>query len=336
MKGWKFWLGMIVGVGALVLFARDLEWGPFLNAWEDLSLGWYGLGIFFFCFSFFLRCPRWKLLVSDLGSVSFSLLARAFFVGMLINRILPARLGEVARCVVLKRRAGLSLVGLLTTVAVEKSFDGLALLTVTALALALLPAGELPADLQPLFEEHRAKILTGAIGVPLALLACAWMTPILLAFWESRRPAGAEVGWMGRFVRSGIAGLATLRRGSQTLVVVFWTGVVWLTLVLSAYCALRAFGFELPLSAGVVLCAAIGISVTIPQAPSYVGVYQLAVQGIMVSIYQIPLQEAKAFAIGIWALQIIPVGIIGFACLRRLGTSLDQATHVEKELEASE
>ncbi len=332
MKGWKFWLGLVVGIAALAIFSRDLDWESFLSTWREVHLGWFSLGIFFFCFSFFLRCPRWKILVDDLGEVSLKLLTQAFFVGMLINRIFPARLGEVARCVVLKRRAKFSFVALLTTVALEKSFDGLALLTVAALALGFLPAGELPQNLQPLFEEHRIKIIVGALGLPLVLLATAWLVPLFIDPREGQQKPRGKTGFFHKTIHSGLSGLASLRRGRHTMGVCIWTGAVWFTLVLSAYCALRSFGFDLPFSAGLVLCAAIGIAVTVPQAPSYVGVYQLAVEWTLVSIYEIPQQEAKAFAVGIWALQIIPVGIIGFACLRTLGTSLSQATHVDEEI----
>lgn len=330
MKGWKFWFGLAVGVTALALFSRDLEWEPFLAAWRNIHPGWYGIGIFYFCFSFFLRCPRWKLLAEGVGAVSFSLLSRAFFVGMLVNRIFPARLGEVARCVILKRRAGLSLVGLLATVAVEKAFDGIALLTLAALSLGLLPTGDLPTNLQPLFEEHRSKILTGALGLPVVLFAAAWSLPWVLGWLEKKGFVEGMIGKFGRLARGGVGGLATLRGVKQSLGVLMWTAVVWLTLVLSADATLTAFGFDLPFSAAVVLCAAIGLAVTVPQAPSYVGVYQLAVEWTLVSIYEVPRQEAKAFAVGIWALQIIPVGVIGFACLRSLGASLKQTTEVEE------
>ena len=324
---------MALGLGALVLFSRDLEWKPFLASWKEIHLGWYGLGIFFFCFSFSLRCPRWKVLVEDLGEVSFGLLTKAFFVGMLVNRIFPARLGEIARCVVLKQRAGLSFVGLLATVAVEKSFDGLALLSVAALSLGLLPAGELPESLRPLFEANRTRILLGALSLPLLLLLTAWVLPWILERFGIRKDPHDKRNLFGTLVWAGLSGLASLRQGKKSLAVICWTTLVWLTLVFSAYCALKSFGFGLPFSAGVVLCAAIGISVVIPQAPSYIGVYQLAVEWSLVSIYDVPQQQAKAFAVAIWALQIIPVGLIGLTCLRSLGSSLAQATRVEEAAE---
>ena len=52
-------------------------------------------------------------------------------------------------------------------------------LTVALLALSALPTGESPSFLDPLLEEHRRKILAGALGLPVVLLAVAWIgTPI--------------------------------------------------------------------------------------------------------------------------------------------------------------
>ena len=325
MKGWKFWLGMVVGVTAIAYFAQDLDVRAFAASWRRIQVHWFLAGIFFFCFSFWLRCPRWKVLVRDLGPVSFGLLTKAFFVGMLANRVLPARLGEVARCLVLKKKASLSMVGLLATVAVEKAFDGLALLTVALLALSALPTGESPSFLDPLLEEHRRKILAGALGLPVVLLSVAWIAPLFERFLV-RLEKGKHIQFGQRILRSLRKGLSILRKGHHILAVAGATFLVWATLILSEYCTLRSFGWDLPLSAAVVLCAGIGIAVAVPQAPSYVGVYQLAVQWVLVGIFAIPLQEAKAFAVAIWITQIIPVGLIGFVCLRMLGTTLEDAT----------
>jgi len=326
MRGWKFWIGLAIGLVAIAYFARDLELAAFLNSWQKIDWFWFLAGIFFFCFSFWLRCPRWKVLVTDLGPVSSGLLAKAFFVGMLANRILPARLGEVARCVVLKKRAGLSLVGLLATVAVEKAFDGLALLSVTALAVVFLPpTGSLPNLFESTLEENRGNLLIGALGVPAVLIGIAWTAPLLervLVRFQRRK----QVRTARRFLRSIRRGLSVFRRGGHTLIVAGSTVLVWSTLVLSEYCTLRSFGWDLSPTCAVVLCSAIGIAVTLPQAPSFVGVYQLAVQWVMQGLYGIPLQEAKAFAVAIWVTQIVPVGLIGFVCLRLLGTSLHDAT----------
>lgn len=325
MKGWKFWLGMVVGVTAIAFFARDLEVRAFAASWGRIRWHWFAAGILLFCFSFWLRCPRWRILVGDLGQVSFGLLTKAFFVGMLANRILPARLGEVARCLVLKKKAGLSMIGLLATVAVEKAFDALALLTVTLFALSALPAGESPGFLEPLLEEHRRKLLVGALGLPVILLALAWIAPVMEGFVVGLE-RGKHVRLVKRILRSLRKGLSILRKGHHILAVAGTTVLVWATLVLSEYCTLRSFGWNLPPTAAVVLCAGIGIAVTVPQAPSYVGVYQLAVQWVLVGLFSIPLQEAKAFAVAIWITQIVPVGLIGFACLRMLGTTLGDAT----------
>ena len=149
MKGWRFWLGLVIGIAALVYFSFDLEVAAIAQTWRKIDPVWFLLGIFFFCFSFWLRCPRWKILAHDLGEVTLNLMTKAFFVGMLVNRIFPARLGELARCVVLKRKAGISLIGLLATVAAEKAFDALALLTVTLLAISALPTEGLPPAERP-------------------------------------------------------------------------------------------------------------------------------------------------------------------------------------------
>jgi hypothetical protein len=324
MKGWRFWLGLVIGIAALVYFSFDLEVAAIAQTWRKIDPVWFLLGIFFFCFSFWLRCPRWKILAHDLGEVTLNLMTKAFFVGMLVNRIFPARLGELARCVVLKRKAGISLIGLLATVAAEKAFDALALLTVTLLAISALPTEGLPPAFEALLEEHRRKVMIGALGLPLVLLITAWMSPVVSLLLKNRSER-----W-DRYLESLGRGLAIFRSGGHTLGAAGFTVLVWGTLVLSEYCTLRSFGWDLSPWSAVVLCAGIGIAVSVPQAPSFVGVYQLAVQWVLEDFYRVDVQEAKAFAVAIWVTQIVPVGAIGFVCLRLLGTSLREATLEER------
>lgn len=320
MKGWRFWLGLFIGIAALVYFSFDLELSAIAETWREIDPVWFLLGIFFFCFSFWLRCPRWKILAHDLGAIPLTLMTQAFFVGMLVNRIFPARLGEVARCVVLKRRAGISLVGLLATVAAEKAFDGLALLTVTLLAVSVLPAEGLPPAFETVLEEHRSKVMIGALGLPLVLLVMAWGSPLFALVFKNRSDK-----W-DRVLESLRKGLAIFRSGGHSLGALGFTILVWGTLIFSEYCTLRSFGWDLSPWSAVVLCAGIGIAVSVPQAPSFVGVYQLAVQWVLADFYRVDIQEAKAFAVAIWITQILPVGVIGFVCLRLLGASLREAT----------
>jgi uncharacterized membrane protein YbhN (UPF0104 family) len=330
MRGWKYWLGLVLGIAALGYFSRDLEVDAFLEAWGNIRWGWYSAGIFLFCFSFWLRCPRWKIFIDSLGRIPLSLVTQSFFVGMLANRIFPARLGEVVRCYLLKQKTRLSFAGLLATVAIEKAFDGLALLTLFFLAISSLPVDEVPASFAEVLARHRSKLVIGALGFPALLLAVAWLSP----WFEARvlvRRASLASSLPGRALSSVFLGLGVLRRGGHMLGAAGWTILVWATLVLSEYCTILSFGWDLPLSSAVVLCAGVGIAVSVPQAPSFVGVYQLAVQWVMVGLYSIPLQEAKAFAVAIWITQILPVGIIGVICLRLLGTTLSQATHASMD-----
>ncbi len=330
MRGWKFWLGMVIGIAALAYFSRDLEVSAFADSWRRVHLIRYLEGVFWFCFSFWLRCPRWRILAEGLGEIPFSLLSKSFFVGMLANRVLPARLGEVTRCVLIKKHCPVSLVGLLTTVAVEKAFDGMALLAVSVLAFASIPPGDLPAGIGTFLETHRTKVVASALGFPLVLVLLSGALPWLdRKFWQYK--AHAWHGHFSRTLNSVFDGLGVMRKGWESFLAATLTALVWATLARSSNCAILSFGWDLPPSSGVVLCAAIGLAVTVPQAPSFVGVYQVAVQWTLVGLYAVPLQEAKAFAVAIWVMQMIPVGIIGFVCLRMLGTSLSEAQEIRTE-----
>ena len=68
----------------------------------------------------------------------------ALLIGMFVNNVLPARLGEVARGYVLSRKKKLSFTYSLSTVFLDRFFDLTGLLLIVLIALIFIPRASLP------------------------------------------------------------------------------------------------------------------------------------------------------------------------------------------------
>lgn len=314
----KIILGVVVSV-ALVVFlfwdvdlrevwARlaDTRWG-FLAGCVALNLG-----------SIWVRAWRWYYLFPP-GSRP-SRLFNALMIGYLGNNVLPLRAGEVVRAYVVSRR-GQRFWTVVATIVVERALDGLAVgLIVVALFLAIpmpaqfrWPAGVfLAADL-------------GAMGV-LAVIAVApaWCSGLIRGLfrrwvWLERRAMGA-LGTMSE-------GLRGVRAGHHVVPIVLSSILIWLLFAVSVWTGLRAAHLDLPLAASWAVLAFLGLGVSLPSSPGYVGVVQAAAV-LALALFSVPRTEALSFSLLIHASQFFPVTLYGLVLLLVEHVSLSEATRV--------
>src|SRR5690606_9982999 len=111
---------------------------------------WVVLAIFYW-----LKSRRWVVLLSPIGQFSNYECFRAILIGFAFNNLLPARIGEFVRIFVFARRNRLSNTTVLSTVALERIFDSVAIFAIFLVGLQLVPS--LPPDVS-------------AVVIPLAVL----------------------------------------------------------------------------------------------------------------------------------------------------------------------
>lgn len=114
----------IVGMGRALADAKYVYLIPALLV--------YFLGVGF-------RAIRWKYLLRPLGNFSSLRLFPLIIIGFMVNNIVPGRLGVIARAYLLGEREGISKLAGGVTVAVERVFDGLALLFFLMVASFFIP-----------------------------------------------------------------------------------------------------------------------------------------------------------------------------------------------------
>jgi hypothetical protein len=123
--------------------------------------------------------------------------------------------------------------------------------------------------------------------------------------------------------------------------------VLWANLTFAVYALFQAFSLQLPMSAACFTTVVIALTVVIPQAPGFFGVFHMAIEKTMVLWLSAPLlgatiavgdpmiQEAKAFAIVFWGVSFIPVTAIGLIAMLREGLCLSSVLQ-ERDREQEE
>ena len=291
---------------------------------DDLAtLGWWwvaaallmGAGYYLW------QAVRWQTLLRPVERIGFWEPARAIYVGLFANEILPFRAGEVLRCYLLSTRTTLPLSVTLTSALLERVFDGIWLCLGMYMVLRFEP---IPRALRYLVD--------GGYVLALAVLCAS----LLLSFALFRRHHARSVltgGVWQRQFRVLIDDLEIIGH-SRYLLFSFLQSLPFLLLgVLPIYCAFRAYGFDLPWGAAFALTVILRMGAVVPQAPGNLGLFQFLARVCLVRMFNVVPDEAARFSLVLWALVTLPLLAGGAIALAVTGLKLGDlhaAAHSEK------
>lgn len=315
----KIVLGLAVSAALLVyLFSHadlraigarlaDTHWG-FLAASVALSLG-----------SLWARSRRWGYLFPPGANPSG--LFNAVMIGYMANNLLPLRAGEVVRAYVVTRR-GQRFWTTVTTMVVERVLDGLAIGLLLASLFLLIPV---PRELEwaALVFLSLDLALIAFLGVfALAPTRCNRLARIL----TGGRPSLAAR--LERLLDTLDRGLAGVRAPRHVLPMLGWSCAIWIAQVASIWAGFHAARLDLPLVAAWTTLAFLGLGVSLPSSPGFVGVVQAAVVTAL-RLFSVPYDDALSFSLLLHVSQFVPVTVWGLVLLLVEHVSLAEAVRTQ-------
>lgn len=319
--GLKGGIGIALSVVLLWWTLRDVSMVTVVHELANSSIPLFAASAICATLIFPLRARRWRTILHPVApDLPFSPLWRSTAIGMMVNNLVPARAGEIARAYALTRETTVPFATSIASLAVDRLFDMLVLLMM-AVAAFLDPAFPRTAEIagQPL-----GTIAQGSIVVVLLLIGALYC----LAFFPSALVRGFEI--FSRRVSPKIEergkaalvrfseGLSVLKSPRRFSAVFAWTLAHWLLNAFAFWLGFKAVGIELPFSAAVFLQTLIAIGVAVPSAPGFFGFFEkLATVGL--GIYGVGATQATSWAIGFHILSFIPITLIGLYYFSRMG-----------------
>lgn len=317
----KFLVSLVVSLALVYFSFKDLEWKPFLVTVMSINYWLLLAGGIILVFSNVIRAARWRILLSPQKTIKRKHLFEATMIGYMGNNILPFKLGEVLRAVVVSKRHGIKVSGVGASVVVERGLDMFSFLILAAIYGLLVPSFE------------TAKLLS-ALGLSAILVV------IVFGFWVNKHHDRffnriekwsqklAEDGHpkRGEHLMSIFKGLATIWRMPKPMHVIIQTLFLWFLYFLVTFAGLAAFNFGLSmlelLEISIILLIFTTLSLAIPAAPGYVGTYHGAVLAALL-LFNIENDQAMAFAIVLHLMNYLIYTPIGAWYLMKTGMSLD-------------
>jgi uncharacterized protein (TIRG00374 family) len=259
------------------------------------------------------------------------MLWRATAIGFMVNNVVPARAGELARAYALTRETDkVPFSAALASLAVDRLFDALVVLSLTLIAILApaFPAHTMIAG-QPV--TRWAMVGVGSmIAVMLVLYAIVFFPDRLIGaygavarrIWPPADARGQDI------LRHFAAGLSVLRDPVRFVAILAWAVIHWLANGLAFWLAFRAVGITAPYSAALFLQGLIVLGVAIPSSPGFFGVFEAFAQ-LGLSVYGVPKELAVSWAIGYHIVSFIPITLIGAWYFVRMGLHLSDVERAE-------
>lgn len=310
-KRWLVATGIAVSAVCGYLAFRGTSWEDSYHALAGVHLVKLIVAFLFLAASISLSARRWQLLVGH-HQARWSAVLAAVVVGLMVNNILPARLGEIARAVFLGTKADLSKAYLLGTVMLDRLMDLAVLITLALLLLAsvsVLPGLSL------------AVIIVGGVllggGVTLIALLRWGGGGIkrFLNFIQARLSTRVQRWFAGVWSQLQLS-LATPRSWRKWVALVGLSLGVWFFMGISLLFALQAFAISLPFRGVGILLVVLNLGGLIPSSPGYIGTYHWLAVTTLVA-FGIDRDTALSFALVNHALWYVPQVFVGLVILFR-------------------
>jgi glycosyltransferase 2 family protein len=303
--------GSALGVLLIVLLLRTVDLAQVARSFSHVQYSYLVAAVPFFAANLLLKVPRWGVLFGS-DSPDFDTRFGAINVGYSVNALLPARLGDIVRAYWIRDRARIGMVHTLSTIALERVLDGMALFLIL---LILAPTVALP-----------GKLLGPALTVGLIFVVLL-VAMIFSAFsshgetWLSRwldRLESTRASILGRLAREVLNGLHALRNRRALVLLVAYTAAIWISNSVTLWLVVRAFNIDVPLAAGFLVTAVLNLGMVVPSSPGYVGIFEYLMV-LTLQLYGVHKAPALAATLTFHAIAFVPVTIIGLVYIARTG-----------------
>jgi uncharacterized protein (TIRG00374 family) len=329
------WLLVVLGVAisGLFLYAGFQGLNP-AQLWatiQTVEVGWLLVAAAVYFVAAYIITWRWYYLLRPVQDVPPARLFPLVIIGYMGNNIYPFRIGEVIRAYLLNRQEGTNIPATLTTILVERVFDGLTMLIFIFAALLFVEFDE------PLVKD----------GV--LILAVLFVAALLVFFALALRPAFTRRlvnAVVGRLAPAGLrprlidladellAGLEALR-SARDLALTFVASIVSWTVEASTYwIVLHAFPFDVSFFVVLLIVGLGNLATILPTTPGYVGTFH-GIVALVLRAFSVGSTDAAAYAVVMHAVIWAPVTLAGAIWLLRMGLGWRDFARAQRAVSAA-
>jgi uncharacterized protein (TIRG00374 family) len=306
-RQWITLLGFAISLFLLYISLKDIMLHDILETLKRADLKYAFLPLLFISGAVSGASYRWARVSGT--DVHVRETFTALMIGLFVNNVLPARIGELARGYVLSRKKGFTFTYAFSTVLVDRFFDLTGLLLLT---FFFFPKQQLPPRISQ--------------GIYLIIgLAIVCVAGILVLSRErfvnhfSSRLMKFEKSFLTRFANTILGIQENLKRITSPLLILLFAAIsfsTWFCMSVALYAVILALHVSVPFVCVPFVCALLNMGITIPSSPGYIGLYQFLLVYLL-SLFGVPKYEAFAVSVLYHASWYVPYTLLGFLLLLR-------------------
>jgi uncharacterized protein (TIRG00374 family) len=321
----KFIIGLAISAAAVYLSVERVDfrvlWASFRSAnyffLIPATVVLFGV--------FFLKAAGWRfLLLPAKKEVRIRSTVSVLVIGLMVNDLFPAKMGELARAYLIGEKEGLPKTLCFSTIMVEHLLD---ILVLMIFLLLLMPLVSLP----PWLQTGGTLVGLSALGLILVLFLVVRREEKFL-YWISRILARIP----HRFREKILGILRNLLQGMRVVTgryILYAFGcllAMWSSVFVMAYLQMAAFGLFLPFTAPVMVTVFMAFGKIIPSSPGGIGTLHYLILVVLMS-FGVSKEAALGCAILMHGVGFVSEVAVGLATLFFSGLSLNKITQRAEE-----
>jgi uncharacterized protein (TIRG00374 family) len=329
LKTKRFWAAVLALVIIIYLF-RDFN---FRQVWDIIIHinFWYliPLSITEFLIAF-VRSQRWKYIIDPGKKIGTWDIFSTFSIGMMMNLLLPALTGQVARVILIAKKEAIRKTVAFTSIVLEVLFDAIVLfgLLVFVSFFYVIP------------DFINSWWHFGGLVVLIVAVALFWMSrhhKTATEKIENGKPSQIHsfAERLYELKMTFIYGLRMLRSSKHLFWVTGLTILSWSIQALMVYLLIAAFDLNIDLWGAVVIMVINTVMVMVVVTPVNIGTFQLACV-FALSLFKIDKQTALSFSIVLHAFNYLPPVILGWLFSLKEGLSVKKLYRERAEKDEDE
>ena len=342
-------LGTLISAVTLYLAFRNVPFPELLDYLMSINFIWLIPSVALVIFGFALRALRWQYIIGASQRIGFWQAFHPVMIGFAINCVLPGRVGELARPIILKRQVDVPLTTGLATVVVERVFDLSMLLLLfmwVSSGVRIDPGIEIRFGQQVLSRQTLTFVFNGMVTASAVLIAGL----ILLGLQRTRKVLTDLImglpRWLfflgakgkqrvaDRLCRPAVriienvgAGIMLIKRPRRMSVCLLLSACIWAMAAVSYYLfSLGCPDIRLTLAEISAMMVIICLAIALPSVPGFWGLWEAG--GVFaLLLFGVAEKDAAGFTLANHAVQMFPVILLGLVSAWINGINIMQVSY---------
>lgn len=301
----RFALGIVFTAGSVALLMRLIDWRTAMAHLKGADPWFVAGAVSCLIISLVLKTMRWRMLLPAEADITTPRLYRILHISFLLNNVLPARLGDVARVAMTTQQGSLRVGSVLSSLLTERVAD---LVTLLTFFVAISPFLPIPADYVDWL--HRAWYTLAVLGGLLVLVIALRRHGGRLM---TRIPLPGRIAPSDRVreeARSFGQGFRQLVHRDHAVQIWGSSALAWVGAFAINYLLMQALSIDAPVPVAVLLTCTTNLAMLVPSSPGYIGVFHAAATLSLIP-FNVDAARALSFAVIAHLVNVLPVSIIG-------------------------